>query len=712
MELGPVRDVGAAMNGAANDPLYSQESLVLGRDDIRVLTLLHGRPADPIDCRLERRLLPRRDPSQRRLVTKNGFLRQTSSQIPVYTALSYRWGSPAQPKLIHCNDIPVYVTQSLYSALMHLRDESGPTVLWADAICVNQRDKNEKSMQVQRMGDIYRESARTIVWLGEGTILSNLAFRSCQALANETLQASAQLNEAVGLKGMWRLGTMMFLLRRPYFTRVWIIQEIALSPILDLACGDDMIPFEDFARAAISMLGSQLGGRRAAHLAHVMTARSLLSPAVNGGLADLPGLASVFNQLAQKELWIEKNILTLLTLFRGSDATEEVDKVYSLIGLGEEIERGSTYGIRTDYSTDQEENAATDEVYVRVARIILLHQNSLRLFGAITHQLPLSGFDLLNHHIDTYLNSSGRRGTDMLPTWVPDWRNKGSVAMPISPPPGDRSSATRGVAYDFVALNHGAAPDSPAIKLSGHLLIYNKAPVTISSLGSVCETERVQSTIWFRLKVALTLSTSHRLETIRAWSKAFDDRAPGFRDEFVSTITCGRGDDLNDNGPLLAATVFEYSRRSNFLALPAFLQAIYAYLGLRTLYLVLRPSAKQLWFVCLNWVALLITLFFVSSVVYRIWPNLGMGNPSSQLMKERLYAIESRRLARLSSGCLALVPKASYDGDVVALCQGGDVPLLLRRRGEYFEMVGECYVHRAMDGSQFQEDGCYVIPLV
>jgi hypothetical protein len=76
-----------------------------------------------------------------------------------------------------------------------------------------------------------------------------------------------------------------------------------------------------------------------------MTARSRLSLAVNRDIADLPSLASIFGSLAQNKLWNEKNILTPLTLFRDSDATEDVDKVYSLIGPGEGIERGSIYGI-------------------------------------------------------------------------------------------------------------------------------------------------------------------------------------------------------------------------------------------------------------------------------------------------------------------------------------------------------------------------------
>jgi hypothetical protein len=42
----------------------------------------------------------------------------------------------------------------------------------------------------------------------------------------------------------------------------------------------------------------------------------------------------------------------------------------------------------------------------------------------------------------------------MLPTWVPDWRNKGSIMMLISLPSGAYFSATRGIIYNFTALNY------------------------------------------------------------------------------------------------------------------------------------------------------------------------------------------------------------------------------------------------------------------
>ena len=81
---------------------------------------------------------------------------------------------------------------------------------------------------------------------------------------------------------------------------------------------------------------------------------------------------------------------------------------------------------------------------------------------------------------------------------------------------------------------------------------------------------------------------------------------------------------------------------------------------------------------------------------------------------ESVYAIESRKMVRLSSGRLALVPRASLAGDVVALCRGGHVPLLLRQHDidKYFEIVRECYVHETMTGSFFQDGECQAISLI
>jgi hypothetical protein len=62
----------------------------------------------------------------------------------------------------------------------------------------------------------------------------------------------------------------------------------------------------------------------------------------------------------------------------------------------------------------------------------------------------------------------------------------------------------------------------------------------------------------------------------------------------------------------------------------------------------------------------------------------------------QMRVVEMRRMARLRSGRLVLAPAASCVGDAVAICNGGEAPLLLRRvegPHESFVLVGECFVH-------------------
>ncbi|KAH6839649.1 heterokaryon incompatibility protein-domain-containing protein [Chaetomium sp. MPI-CAGE-AT-0009] len=688
MELGPVRNTAAAMDNSPAGPLYSQQSVILGQDDIRVLILLPGKPgwcADPIICKLERRVLPGRTASACRPIITKGVLSKRSLPKPTYTALSYQWGSTAQPKLIHCNGIPVYVTRSLYSALLHLRNERRPIVLWVDALCINQRDNSERGQQVQRMGN--------------GTFSSHRAFKSCRSLA-----ASARTTLTQPPPGNER--------QNPSPPSVWIIQEIALSTNIDLVCGYDKISFTEFNLGVVPSLASRLGGKNVVHLSHIMAVRSLLATSAREGVQDL---AYVYGELARHQLRVDKNILTLLNLSRRSEATVAADKVYSLLGLGEEIEPGSTYGIQAVYSGD-DQATNTELAYINAARRILQAQNSLRLFGSINPREPppRSTSTSFVKCMGACIGFSRRAQTStaILPTWVPDWSDRSDTGTAILP--HERFSATGGVAYNFVALNPNAATDLRLIRLSGHLLVHCGVPVTISALSSVCKTERAQNTLLFRLKMALTLSRSYRLDTIRDWWRMFDDGTQRVRNEFFSTITCGDTDtSYGVNLEASRAAIFDSPQRRGFLGLQPLLQALYAYLGARTAYLALWPGTEQLYWVCLNCIALPFTIFFATSVVYRVWPNLDMGGGGSTVAHS-LHAIESRRLARLSSGHLALVPQASLLGDAIALCRGGNVPLLLRQHemGEHFEMVGECYVDAVMDGSFFREDDCQVITLV
>ncbi|KAI0186890.1 heterokaryon incompatibility protein-domain-containing protein [Xylaria flabelliformis] len=103
-----------------------------------------------------------------------------------YEALSYVWGSLTGTIPICCNDKELLVTPDLYSALRRLRRRFSSRVLWIDAICIDQRENGqstqERKIQVEMMGEIYREARTVLVWLGVGYESTPRAFRWIRAI--------------------------------------------------------------------------------------------------------------------------------------------------------------------------------------------------------------------------------------------------------------------------------------------------------------------------------------------------------------------------------------------------------------------------------------------------------------------------------------------------------------------------------------------------
>jgi hypothetical protein len=93
-------------------------------------------------------------------------------QAPPYICLSYTWGRPPSENSPACsitlNDPPFSVQQNLHDALRHLgkRVRKRDQAFWVDAICINQKDKDERGVQVQQMKEIYECSAAVFAWLG------------------------------------------------------------------------------------------------------------------------------------------------------------------------------------------------------------------------------------------------------------------------------------------------------------------------------------------------------------------------------------------------------------------------------------------------------------------------------------------------------------------------------------------------------------------
>ncbi|RSM08126.1 hypothetical protein CEP52_004837 [Fusarium oligoseptatum] len=87
---------------------------------------------------------------------------------PRFTALSYVWGK-ASGKSINCNGCDIKITDSCFEALSSLRAVLGSFTIWVDAVCINQRDNDEKSAQIPLMEEIYTWAEAVYIWLGPST---------------------------------------------------------------------------------------------------------------------------------------------------------------------------------------------------------------------------------------------------------------------------------------------------------------------------------------------------------------------------------------------------------------------------------------------------------------------------------------------------------------------------------------------------------------
>ena len=138
----------------------------------------HYRPLVDGEIRLVQ-LLPGQDIEEVRCIMTHVLL----AADPSYETISYSWGDPTATITIWCDDAPLEVTESLHSALLRLRYSSRPRTLWADAVCIDQLNVEERNSQLQHMRDIFHKSQRVLIWLGEGDDESDRAMSLVPQLA-------------------------------------------------------------------------------------------------------------------------------------------------------------------------------------------------------------------------------------------------------------------------------------------------------------------------------------------------------------------------------------------------------------------------------------------------------------------------------------------------------------------------------------------------
>ncbi|KAL8317509.1 hypothetical protein RB597_001076 [Gaeumannomyces tritici] len=191
-------------------------------------------------------------------------LHELGQAIHLYEGLSYVWGSDQNKQPIYIqstdqnatlspsanNDRSLLVTVNLREALPYLRNPFIERILWIDAVCINQQDDDEKGQQVQMMAKIYASASRVVVWLGTAADDSDRALEALRETADSSDRprhrdgdVAAVVVEAGGARDASptidepNQHAILSLLRRPWFERVWVLQEVAAARYILIKCG-------------------------------------------------------------------------------------------------------------------------------------------------------------------------------------------------------------------------------------------------------------------------------------------------------------------------------------------------------------------------------------------------------------------------------------------------------------------------------------------
>ncbi|KAI7770103.1 hypothetical protein LZL87_013726 [Fusarium oxysporum] len=305
-----------------------------------------------------------------------------------YEALSYAWGDEDTTgrTSITCCGKRIPITPNCSAALIHLRREDRPRILWIDAICIDQTSVQEKNHQIPLMGDIYRNAKYTLMWLGEGTeetrdtLLAIFLFNARRVVENtdqEDQEVPSTISDLIQ--------TIKAMEETEYNTRLQPTLSKAIDQILDRPyfrlVGDHTLDWSYFtAVVEFDKFIDQLSSSPAA--CH-MVAKTMIDASrwTRGTLR------------WSEAIHLGTHVIPSLLVFaRSHESSDKRDRVYALHSIFEIFIPGALP--KPDYSR------TWAQVYTDIAVAIIL--------------LDRGNLEFLSH-------GPSRHQALGLPSWVPDW---------------------------------------------------------------------------------------------------------------------------------------------------------------------------------------------------------------------------------------------------------------------------------------------------
>ncbi|KIN03398.1 hypothetical protein OIDMADRAFT_117507 [Oidiodendron maius Zn] len=299
-------------------------------------------------------------------------------QVPIsghepFTAISYVWGiapNPLFPSYFETPDGKLLLTHSLASALLQVRERGISGWFWADFICINQSDSREKGIQVRLMDKIFQTADRVIAWIGheyEGSHQAIETLAKIKPLRNTPESDPSEdnlLRSPHTLFGevpdprddIWT--KINLLVKRPWFQRVWIVQELVLASNALIMCGGSELDWDHFFEAlTICERESNTGEGPGAEVIKFLP---------DAG----PVYALGLTRRRLRDVSKKYSLLQLLELFAHTRATMERDKLFALLGLAYDSGNG-------DFNPDYD--SPLEEIILRYAKAFVLGGQAMDL---------------------------------------------------------------------------------------------------------------------------------------------------------------------------------------------------------------------------------------------------------------------------------------------------------------------------------------------
>lgn len=390
---------------------------------------------------------------------------------PDFEAISYTWGNSQKTHTISCNGRRLSITMNLHTCLLQTRLRNQQRVLWADSICINQDNLEEKSRQVAIMSRIYSEARRVLICLGpekngHAKDAADLVSEVSKWIQTTVRQTDGGLNSfPVIPTTKWphtdrRWRTLSSMTELSWFDRGWVVQEASLAKDARVMWGDVELSWVEVLRT-ISWERSR--AITPVHRAMVFGISCLHFDQAYA--SKYPEEHSVLTARAARKSF---TLLEILDCGGSLRFEKEVDRIYAFLGLSA-FKDARRALVAVDYKLPYL------QVYFKFSSWYI----------DTTHDPELLRF--INHDNDTLLEN--------IPSWVPQWDVAGhmrlrtpSTVEPIFLGSKDSNSAVLAAVQGVILRVHGMLLDR--IEWTSQVLSYDTSIEEMAELWTRFEEHR------------------------------------------------------------------------------------------------------------------------------------------------------------------------------------------------------------------------------